>query len=477
MSRRRLRTLLFEPPGTAPLLPVQALHSAGESLFAVSLAGSLFFSVSVDAARPRILLYLALTMAPFVILSPLIGPLLDRIRGGHRIVLATSLIIRSGVALMLATQLKTLLLYPLAFVVVVLAKVYAASRNALVPSVVSDTRSLVVINSRIARIGTIGGTIGGLIGVWILSRFDASAVLMTGAVSYFLGGIATWWISADRSQPHVAAIVADELNTRSLTRAWRAMATLRAATGFAFFHLGFTLKTSGQPIWVIGAVGAAAPLGGFLGTFVAPRLRRHWDEQHLLTMMVFLPAITAVTASLRFHGATAAALSFSLGLAGSIGRRAFDGVVQTEAPHSKRGRSYAILETRLEVGWVIGSIVAVVSRSADWVGLAILASALAAMWIYRSLEDRRATRFRNDPEDLPVRLLSTADALAVQGDYRQALAVAYTAVDLMGHRDADPASLRALRRQLRDGSHSDDAPADRTDRLLAQARQLVHHPH
>ncbi|MBT8241368.1 MAG: MFS transporter, partial [Acidimicrobiia bacterium] len=57
-----------------PLLPVQALHSVGEGLFALSLVGSLFFNVSVDAARPRILLYLALTMAPFAILAPLIGP-------------------------------------------------------------------------------------------------------------------------------------------------------------------------------------------------------------------------------------------------------------------------------------------------------------------------------------------------------------------------------------------------------------------
>ena len=47
------------------LLRLHPLHSAGEAFFAVSLAGSLFFNVSVDAARPRILLYLALTMAPF----------------------------------------------------------------------------------------------------------------------------------------------------------------------------------------------------------------------------------------------------------------------------------------------------------------------------------------------------------------------------------------------------------------------------
>ena len=41
---------------------------------AVSLAGSLFFNLSIDAARPRIILYLAITMAPFAVVAPLIGP-------------------------------------------------------------------------------------------------------------------------------------------------------------------------------------------------------------------------------------------------------------------------------------------------------------------------------------------------------------------------------------------------------------------
>ena len=93
------------------LLPVQAMHSAGEALFALSLVGSLFFNVSVDAARPRILLYLTLTMAPFAVLAPLIGPVIDKLRGGHRAVLLLSFGARAVVALLLASQLKTLLLY------------------------------------------------------------------------------------------------------------------------------------------------------------------------------------------------------------------------------------------------------------------------------------------------------------------------------------------------------------------------------
>src|SRR5690349_8065938 len=53
-----------------------ALLGAGDTLVALALAGSLFFSISPDAARGRVALYLVLTMAPFAVVAPLIGPFL-----------------------------------------------------------------------------------------------------------------------------------------------------------------------------------------------------------------------------------------------------------------------------------------------------------------------------------------------------------------------------------------------------------------
>ncbi len=183
-----------------PLLPVQALHSAGEALFALSLVGSLFFNVSVDAARPRILLYLTLTMAPFAVLAPLIGPVIDKLRGGHRAVLLLSLGARAAVALLLASQLKTLLLYPEAFVIVVAAKVYVVARNTLVPSLVEDHDHLVVVNSRLARVGAVSGVVAALIGVALLQIADASWVLRLGAVFYALGALSALRIPAAPSR-------------------------------------------------------------------------------------------------------------------------------------------------------------------------------------------------------------------------------------------------------------------------------------
>ncbi len=457
------------------LLPVQALHSAGEALFALSLVGSLFFNVSVDAARPRILLYLALTMAPFAVLAPLIGPVIDKLRGGHRAVLLLSLGGRAVVALLLASQLKTLLLYPQAFAIVVLAKVYTVGRNAMIPSLVDDRHHLVVVNSRLARVGATSGAVAAAIGLAVLQVGGADWVLRLGAAFYGLGALSTLAVRRHQVEDTAPPIVeTTEMHGPGISAATMGMSGLRMATGFVLFHVGFALKTSGQPAWLVALVLGAGAIGGFGGTFVAPWLHRRWDEQRVLTVALILPAVFAAIAALRFHGATAIALSMSLGLAGSIGRRAFDGVVQTEAPHATRGRAYAGLETRLEIGWVAGSIVAVLARFPSWVGLAILSLALGAFAISRIVHELTAARIGAEAgaETLPFRLLATAETLAAQGDRQQATLVALAAVEAaaMVGTVADD-RLRLVKQRGREAAMDNDPAVE--DEVLRLAHELV----
>src|SRR5436305_7796582 len=72
--------------GTTPfsrLALVHVLSTAGDALVAVALSDTLFFSTPTGAARDRIALYLFLTMAPFAVVAPLLGPMLDNHRGGR----------------------------------------------------------------------------------------------------------------------------------------------------------------------------------------------------------------------------------------------------------------------------------------------------------------------------------------------------------------------------------------------------------
>ena len=69
---------------------VHVIMMAGDTLVTVSLAGSLFFSVSPTEAKSKVLAYLLLTIAPFAVVSPLLGPLIDRSANGRRILVAIS---------------------------------------------------------------------------------------------------------------------------------------------------------------------------------------------------------------------------------------------------------------------------------------------------------------------------------------------------------------------------------------------------
>src|SRR5690242_17610345 len=138
---------IFGPAPIARLATTNALGTAGDALFTVSLAGSLFFNVSIGAARPRVIGYLALTLAPFVVLAPLVGPLIDRFGRARPTVLAMTALGRGILCLFVAGDLRNLLLYPEAFGVLVLEKTYSVGKNALVPTLVSEDADLVAANA------------------------------------------------------------------------------------------------------------------------------------------------------------------------------------------------------------------------------------------------------------------------------------------------------------------------------------------
>ena len=62
------------------LARTHAMSAAGDGAVAIALAGSLFFSLDYEAARWRVVLYLVLTLLPFTVVAPLIGPAIDRLK-------------------------------------------------------------------------------------------------------------------------------------------------------------------------------------------------------------------------------------------------------------------------------------------------------------------------------------------------------------------------------------------------------------
>ncbi len=133
MVRSAIADLFDQRRPFGRLALTHVLMTAGDTMFAVSLAGSLFFSISPTAAKDKVLLYLLLTMGPFAVVAPALGPVIDRSRGARRAMVVASALGRAVLCPFLARDIHSLLLFPEAFAMLVLSKVYLVTKGALVP--------------------------------------------------------------------------------------------------------------------------------------------------------------------------------------------------------------------------------------------------------------------------------------------------------------------------------------------------------
>ncbi len=150
LLRGALTELFDQKTPFGRLALVHSLQAAGTAFITVSLAGSLFFSISPNAAKGKILLYLLITIAPFAVVGPALSPLLDRGRQARRTSVAIANAGSALACLGMAKNLHDLLLFPEAFVVLVLGKLYLVARASLVPEMIADDEDLASANAKLA---------------------------------------------------------------------------------------------------------------------------------------------------------------------------------------------------------------------------------------------------------------------------------------------------------------------------------------
>ena len=387
-----LSEALFGPAPFARLVQTHALSSAGDAFFTVSLAGSLFFNVSVDAARPRILVYLLVTMAPFIVVAPLVGRAIDLRAGGPRVIVALACAGRGVACLLLARDLRDLLFFPEAFAVLVLAKSYSVARNALVPRLVENAEGLVAANAWLARTATVSSAVGGVAAAGLLRVQGPEWVLRSGAVVFAAAfGLAMFLPGPRRRPPATLPAEPERVRTPGLVRAARAMTGLRATVGFLLFLLGFALRRADEPAWFFGAVFVAGGVGALAGSVAAPWMRRRMPEERLLLLALAVPAVVALASSPAELRVGALAIAGGLGAGAAIGRQAFDSLVQRDARNADQGRAFARYETRFQLAWVLGAVIPVATRPPFWLGLLVLAVVLTLV----ALQYATATRAPN----------------------------------------------------------------------------------
>ena len=370
----------FAPPSPfSRLVAAHAASVAGDGCFVASLAGSLFFSQPTNEARAKVLLYLALTSAPFALIAPLLGPALDRRRGGRRLLLVLSIAGRMVLALLVARYITRsepagLLVYPLSFGVLVLQKTYGVAKSALLPAVVADDAALVRANSRLNIVSTVAGAVGALPAYGVHAMLGSEWSLVLAAAVFLVAGFLALKIPAVETHQTRAQqrLEREELHQPSVLLAGSATAVLRGAVGYLAWLTAFALK--GDKL-ALGTALLLYGLGVFTGNVLAPTLRQRGREEALLaTSMVSAAVLVALGSAAGSTFGFVVALG-GLGVGASAGKLAFDSLLQRDGPDAVRGRAFARYETRFQLSWVVGGLIGLVPMSGE-LGLLLLALVL-----------------------------------------------------------------------------------------------------
>ena len=379
---------------------------------AIALADSLFLSVSPDAARGKIILFLAVSMAPFAVVSPLIGPRIDRMKGGHRMVVIAVGIMRALVLLGISQVVRSkeivpsIGLYLLVFSSMILGKTYAIAKSAIVPTVEEDDDDLVKANS---KLGQIAGLTGFVVAapIAVLQLLSSTLALGFGMLAYLFAALNAYRLpkAAIASQP-AEQIEIEELHSSSIVSTGNAMRVLRACVGFMFFHLAF---------WLRGEVAGTAWFGFALGMIgiailgantVGPFMKRHMRESMMMLSALLAVGISGVIAAWYDRVVGGILLAAIVNAAGTIGKLSFDSTVQSDAPDANRGRAFAKFETQNQLAWVMGGIIPVIFSPSGEMGFAIVAvvGLLGAAMYYRAGEMAKKSRGgRAKDQELPLR--------------------------------------------------------------------------
>ena len=408
---------------TALTWPVVA-NFAVDAAMAVALANTLFFAAATGESKGRVALYLLITIAPFAVIAPLIGPALDRLQHGRRVALAASFALRTALALMLIMNYDgatgsypSMVLYPCALAMMVLSKSFSVLRSAVTPRVMPPTIDLVRVNSRLTVFGLLGGTIAGgavAAGVeFVCTRlfqlpgalFVVVAVTIVGAllsmriprwVEVTAGEVpATLSYRQDSGPPRrwgplprvgdwpeevkkVGGTLRQPLGRNIITSLW-GNCTIKVMVGFLFLYPAFVAKAHDANGWVqlgiLGVIGAAAGIGNFAGNFTSARLQLGRPAVLVVRCTV---AVGAVALAASVAGNLMVAVIATLVTSGSsaIAKASLDASLQNDLPEESRASGFGRSESTLQLAWVLGGAVGVLVYTELWVGFTAVTSLL-----------------------------------------------------------------------------------------------------
>ena len=401
---------------TALTWPVMA-NFAVDSAMAVALANTLFFAAASGESKSKVALYLLITIAPFAVIAPLIGPALDRVQHGRRAALAASFMLRTGLAIVLIMNYDgatggypSWVLYPCALGMMVLSKSFSVLRSAVTPRVMPPSIDLVRVNSRLTVFGLLGGTIVGggiaagveyvlttllhlpgalfvvvfvtLAGASLSMRIPRWVEVTEGEVPATLtyhgrgGPLHPSWPGDERAKS--AGSPRQPLGRNIITALW-GNCTIKVMVGFLFLYPAFVAKAHQASGWVqlgmLGTIGAAAAIGNFAGNFTAARLKLGRPAV-LVVRATIAVTVSALAAAVTGSLIVAALATLITSGSSAIAKASLDASLQDDLPEESRASAFGRSESVLQLAWVLGGAMGVLVYTELWVGFTAIASVL-----------------------------------------------------------------------------------------------------
>lgn len=421
---------------TALTYPV-ILNNAVDAALMVALANTLFFAAAQAESKTKVALYLVVNIAPFAVIAPFMGPLLDRIQHGRRIALAVSFAARAALAITLiancsydpvanTVNFDPWVLYPCALGMLVLSKSFSVLKSAVTPRVLPPSIDLARVNSRLTLFGLVAGTgLGGgiaaacefglgrglhipgamyslvvmaAVGAWLCLRIPKWVENTSGEVPTTLtytgklrrtapdagpGSFEAAHGSGTKAATAKAAAAFKHLRTplgRTVVTGLWGNVTIRILTGFLTLFVAFYGKaqqahgsTGWQQLAMIGSVGAAAGVGNFIGTGIGARLKLGRPARVIVSATVSATAAAIVAAA--FHNLLFAAVAtFVASGASAVGKVSLDASIQDDLPDESRASAFGRSETALQLGWVFGAALGVLLPPTLWIGFTTVAA-------------------------------------------------------------------------------------------------------
>jgi len=432
--------------GLGTLFELTAASGAADVFVTVALAGSIFFSTSVDQARGRVVLFLIVTMAPFAILAPFIGPFLDRMQTGRRFVLAGTLMARGLLCYAMSAAVhNNLTLLPAAFGILILQKAYGVVKVSVTPRLLPPEISLVTANSRSGLIALAGSTAAAGVAAGVQVTAGTAWTLRAGTVVYILAMLLAFRLPDQVDVPPVPAPATEPPQdgspaaTRPLEQAalppgttpngtepkshaprGRALsrvgpvvaeamgvnAVLRAFSGYTLFLFAFVLRgphfyTHTSNSAKLGALAFGLSAGSLAAMAVGSLFKSRAPQLLMFTTLIVAPAVAAAAAWF-FSLWAVVAVVFAAIFCASLAKLAQDSIVQREIGEDIRSSTFSVSETLNQVANVAGGLAGVlISMLNNGVaGLAIAAAALfLALVVFISRRRRRvlAARYGTQP--------------------------------------------------------------------------------